>query len=302
MKQVIFYFDNEWAFGSIHYELCKYLFAKGINGRVLPWDKPYSNAEMQELETAIDVFVTNPQGYKTLVRSFSINPTKIIVIAHAVVDLHDLISNFGVEEFQKPKKFAVVSEFLKQQVSQMGIIRQPELLPMGINVSTYTSNISNDLKTVGFAGAFSRVDTHLGLDLKRGFLVEQCTQLAGLELSIAQPYHNSFVTMAGFYPSVDCVIIASTEEGAGLPALEAGAAGKLVISTPVGHWEERCGEIGGHTVPFEENKFIQETTKLLEFYKSNPKTYRQKCREIQKHAKTYDWKYVINKWVETMSS
>jgi hypothetical protein len=33
--------------------------------------------------------------------------------------------------------------------------------------------------------------------------------------------------MAGYYPTVDALIVASTEEGAGLPALEASAAGLI---------------------------------------------------------------------------
>lgn len=54
------------------------------------------------------------------------------------------------------------------------------------------------------------------------------------------------------------MIIASTEEGAGLPALEAAAAGRLVISTPVGHWPERAGSEKGITVPIEESAFTEQ--------------------------------------------
>jgi glycosyltransferase involved in cell wall biosynthesis len=106
--------------------------------------------------------------------------------------------------------------------------------------------------------------------------------------------------MPGFYKSVDSVLIASTEEGAGLPLLEAGAAGKLVISTPVGHYS-RVGNAGANFVPIAEDEFIEKTVEILSYYKANPEQYRQRCLEIQHHAQSYDWKFVIDKWIEILS-
>jgi glycosyltransferase involved in cell wall biosynthesis len=106
--------------------------------------------------------------------------------------------------------------------------------------------------------------------------------------------------MPGFYKKVDAVLIASTEEGAGLPLLEAGAAGKLVISTPVGHYS-RVGPKGADFVPIVEHEFIEKTVELLSYYKSNSEKYRQRCLEIQHHAQSYDWKYVIDNWIEILS-
>jgi glycosyltransferase involved in cell wall biosynthesis len=102
--------------------------------------------------------------------------------------------------------------------------------------------------------------------------------------------------MPGYNPTVDALIVASTEEGAGLPALEASAAGRLVISTPVGLWQTRRGT-SGHTVPIDEKEFLEETVKLLEFYRANPAAYQEKCSSTQQHAKNYDWSQVIGHWV-----
>ena len=107
--------------------------------------------------------------------------------------------------------------------------------------------------------------------------------------------------MPGFYRNIDAVVAASTEEGAGLPVMEGGAAGKLVISTAVGHWAQRIGDAGGYAVPTDENEFLERTVEILSYYKSNPDKYRQRCLEIQNHAKTYDWQYVIDKWVNILS-
>jgi glycosyltransferase involved in cell wall biosynthesis len=106
--------------------------------------------------------------------------------------------------------------------------------------------------------------------------------------------------MPGFYKQVDAVVIASTEEGAGLPALEASAAGKLVISTPVGIWLAKA-DTSGHTVPIDESEFVAQTVDLLNYYKDNPTAYQQKCLETQQHAQCYDWENVIQPWINLVT-
>jgi glycosyltransferase involved in cell wall biosynthesis len=107
--------------------------------------------------------------------------------------------------------------------------------------------------------------------------------------------------MPGFYKRVDAIVCASTEEGAGLPVLEGGAAGKLVIGTAVGHWDQRVGTKGGDVVPILEDEFLEKTVELLCYYKDNPLKYIERCMEIQEHSKTYDWSYVIDKWVRILT-
>lgn len=300
MKRVTFYIDHEWAFGSIHLELCKYLFTRQIDAQLLPWGTQYSAKEMTELDMINDVYVTTPVGYTVLMRDYAIDPNKIVVVVHGIIDFYDIINTHGQAEFDRPKAFAVVSEFLRAKAQELGISRTPILLPLGINANRYTLPPATQLRTVGYAAAFRRVDNHTGYDLKRGYLVEQCAKAVGLEFTVAQHYHHSYVTMPGFYANVDCVITASTEEGAGLPTLEAGAAGRLVISTNVGHWPEKVGHKGGHEVPMDETAFITETTALLKKYSNDSAAFAKKCRAIQKHAATYDWSHVLDHWVAVL--
>jgi glycosyltransferase involved in cell wall biosynthesis len=117
---------------------------------------------------------------------------------------------------------------------------------------------------------------------------------------VANHYHNSFVTMPGFYKFVDAVIIPSMQEGGGLPSLEAGAAGKLVIGTPVGYWQERVSIFGGIQVPVEEKDFIEFTVTALKYYKDKPNKYREKCYAIREHAKSYDWSNYVEQWVKEL--
>jgi glycosyltransferase involved in cell wall biosynthesis len=290
----VFYTEPEWAFGVIHYELTKYLFEHEVNATVLSWNINYNKQEIQELSDNIDYFVANPYGISLLIDKFGIAPEKCIVVAHAVRDLHHL-NIFSPDNRKRLHNYGVVSDWLLEQSILLNIDRVPMVVPIGINYESFVSEPSTELKTIGYAGTIS--DTAIHKDIKRYWLIEEVSQKTNLGLKPAASYHNNYVTMQGYYKTVDAVIIASTEEGAGLPALEASAAGKLVISTPVGIWLSKSGNTG-HTVSIDEKHFLNETEQLLTYYKDNPEEYRKKCLETQKHAKLYDWSNVIKYWVE----
>jgi len=294
-KNIMIFTEPEWAFGAIHYELVKYLHAAGVNATVVPWNKPYTVQEIQELGQHVDYFMSTPHGLGYLLDTYGIPPEKCIATVHAILDLTHL-QDFPVERLQRLHRYSVVSEWLIEQSARMGIQRVPDLTPIGINYNSFVHEPSRELRTIGFAGAFL---ARAHCSIKRGWLVEELCRQTGLEFKVAQAYNNSFTTMSGFYPTVDAVVIASTEEGAGLPALEASAAGKLVISTPVGLWITKSGN-SGHTVPMEEAEFMAETRKLLEFYKANPEAYREKCLSTQQHAQNYDWSRVIHYWIDLL--
>jgi glycosyltransferase involved in cell wall biosynthesis len=223
----------------------------------------------------------------------------------------ELIHHHGYEDFDRFRRYGCVSQWLVDLSKELGIERPAELTPVAINYNTFYSTPNDNLKVVGYTGSFHRKEEFaqdmVASDLaqpkyhKRGWLVEEAVKRAGLEFRVAQQYHNSFITMPGFYKGIDAVIAASTEEGAGLPVMEGGAAGKLVIGTNVGHWAQRIGDAGGHAVPVAEDEFLEKTVEILSYYKDNPNKYRQRCLEIQEHAKSYDWKHVIDKWVSILS-
>jgi len=312
MKRVVFYFEPNWAFGTVHYELFKYLWEHGFNCHLLPWNKSYTREEMLELNETTDLFVTTPHGWRFLGYDYqTVPPEKCVIISHAKLDMTELIHHHGKEDFDKFYKYGAVSSWLVDISKQLGISREAELTPVAVNCNTFYSPPNDRLQVVGYTGSYHAKqefsDDQVRSELaqpkyhKRGWLVAEAVQRAGLEFKVAQPYHNSFIAMPGFYKRVDGVIAASTEEGAGLPVMEAGAAGKLVISTPVGHWNERIGESGGHAVPIPEEEFLEKTVELLVYYKNNPDKYKQKCLEIQHHAQSYDWKHVIDRWVRILS-
>jgi glycosyltransferase involved in cell wall biosynthesis len=312
MKRVVFYFEPNWAFGTVHYELFKYLWGYGFNCHLLPWNKSYTREEMIELNETTDLFVTTPHGWRFLGYDYQTVPAeKCVIISHAKLDMTELLHYHGKEDFDKFYKYGAVSSWLVDVSKSLGIEREAELTPVAVNCNTFYSPPNDRLKVVGYTGSYhakqefsqDQVSSDLAQPKyhKRGWLVEEAVRRAGLEFKVAQPYHNSFITMPGFYKKVDAIVAASTEEGAGLPVMEGGAAGKLVISTAVGHWNQRIGSAGGYAVPVDEEAFLEKTVEILSYYKDNPDKYRQRCLEIQHHAQSYDWKYVIDKWVNILS-
>jgi len=311
-KRIVFYFEPNWAFGVVHYELCKYLWEYGFDCHLLPWNKSYTREEMWELNESTDLFVTTPHGWRFLGYDYqTVRPEQCVIISHAKLDMTELIHYHGKDDFDKFYKYGAVSNWLIDVGKELGITRESHLCPVAINTNAFYNEPSQYLQSVGYTGSFHQKDEFPAEDVasqlaqpkyhKRGWLVKKAVETAGLEFKVAQPYHNSYITMPGFYKRIDAVISASTEEGAGLPVLEGGAAGKLVIGTAVGHWNERVGEKGGNVVPIPEDEFLARTVEVLHYYKNNPVKYRERCAEIQAHAESYDWKYVIDRWVNILS-
>jgi hypothetical protein len=294
---ILFYTEPTWAYGSIHYELCKHLFKYNINGFLAPWNIVYKIEELKDLEKYFKYIVTPCHGYRALTKFYPpglVKPGMFISIAHSESDIMEIVDNFGKDEFFKFHKFAVVSNYLKLFCEKLDIKRIPDICPLGINYDLYYSNPSSSLNTIGYAGATGESLNYI----KRHHLVKNISDKTNLKLFVAHGNSTSYITMPTFYRSVDAIIVSSVKEGAGLPVLEASAAGKLVISTDVGHWKERSQNKFGCTLPIQEQDFVNKAIGILNFYKENPTEYYKKCNEIQTHAKKYDWSNVIDHWVK----
>jgi glycosyltransferase involved in cell wall biosynthesis len=295
VKRVIFYIEPTWAFGSIHYELCKYLWPHGINAHLLPWNIHYSEKELNDLLEGVNCLVTTPAGVHYLrLRGIQGYRDKLVVVVHGASEISFYKEHFNITECLSWKGFYALSDFLIKETKSAGIPREPLRLQLGINYFNYFAPVSTSLNTLGYAG--TGVTPTYNAELKRYYLVQEIAIKANKPLLAAQTYINSFINMPGYYRQVDAVLITSTKEGAGLPALEAGAAGRLVLSTSVGHWDERCT---GITLPMDDDALVKTALQQLNVYE-DPALYRQKCMEIQEHARSYDWSNVIFKWIEAL--
>lgn len=305
MKKILFYIDHEWSLGSIHIELVKEFYLRGINSHILSTWNQYTKEEIFEILDCYDYIYTTPIGYSNLsmLCNFQIPKEKFIVIAHATVDLKIWLQSFGIDDCNHVHSFGVVSNFLKDKSIEYGLRKIPNICRLGVNFDKFYTPARTKLNTIGYASTYwerNTIPDHLKHDpcsFKRAYLAKEISEVVGLDFKIAQKYHNSYVTMPGYYKKIDTLIMPSSEEGASMPVLEAAASGCLVISTPVGHVPERVGDLGADILDVEENSFINSSIQLINRYKQNDDMFFKRCCQIQEHARTYDWKYVIEDWI-----
>ena len=296
---------HEWAFGSIHYELSKYLFNYDINCKLLLWQNKYSYDEMQNLNDTVDTWISTMEGLEILQTSYNIPMEKCIAVAHSIYETYD----WKQFDYNKVKKIACISSYLKDNIIIPHRYDEMYVCPLGINFNSFYTKPHNSLSTIGYGGVYTTKYDYIiestkenpspRIMIKRSFLVEESAKNANLNFVAAQHNITSHVTMPGFYKNIDCLVASSNElEAGGLPVLEAGAAGRLVISTPVGHWDEMVGYKGGISVPIPEQEFIDKTTEVLLYYKNNQSEYKNRCEQIQEYSRRYDWSNVIEHWVK----
>lgn len=297
MKKVIFFTQNRWAFGSIHHGLCKELYKYDIYSNLLDYDIQYTQNEFDLLIDIYDFFVTQPDSISKLL-SYNVPLEKIVAVAHAEwdINLSNLHETEKITDNYNIHSYGVISNKLFNIVNNSNYKIKPTLVTNGIHFDTFYNQPSKNLNIVGYGGTMIG-HNFTGIEIKRGYLVEQ---LANINNLIFYPNggYNHFA-MPGYYKKVDCIIMSSIEEACGLPMLEAAAAGKLCIGTPVGYFIENGLKGGGIQVPLEEQFFIAATSQLLNYYKYNSEEYYKKCLDIQEYARyNYDWSTVINQWIK----
>ena len=297
MKKVLFFTQNRWAFANIHHALSKELYKNGIYANLLDYDIQYTQNEFDLLLDTYDYFVTQPDSIPLLI-SYGTPLKKIVSIAHAEWDInlstlnnvHELTDNYNIHSY------AVISSKLLDIANSMNYTAKPKLVTNGIHFNLYYSKPSTSLNRIGFGGKMESYNFS-NQEIKRGYLVQQSVTQSGLDFVPNGTYH--YLAMAGYYKSVDGIIMSSIEEACGLPMLEAAAAGKLCIGTPVGYFAEHGLKGGGVQVPIKEDLFLSATTDCLNYYKHNPEEYHKKCLDIQEYARyNYDWSKVVNQWID----
>lgn len=298
--KIIFYFENNWAFGSIHNALAKELFKKNIYANILDWDKKYSKEEFDYINNSCDLFVTSPICVLRLNREYNIPLNKIIAVAHGQWDILQTKKVSDFDFYSKLHNFSVISQNLKTLCRELKFSREPIVTETGIHVASFITQPSQYLKTIGYAGAIESINAH-GIDIKRSWLLKEAVKDLDLNLNFNKKFN--FLGMPGFYKSVDCVVMTSAEEAGGLPMMEAAAAGRLTIGTPVGYFEKHSIKGGGILLPFKEEEIIPTLKNIFLYYKNRPDEYLKKCLEIQDYAiKNYDWSNKIDKWEKLIRS
>jgi glycosyltransferase involved in cell wall biosynthesis len=303
MKKVLFYIENKWAFGSIHYGLCKELYKRGIHCDLLDWSIEYTNDEFDFLIDRYDTILTTPVYVLQLHYKYNVPLEKIVAVAHGQWDVLLAKSTANFDFYPLLKKFGVISNVLYKKCIEWNISVLPTVVETGIHFDFYFSRPPDNLKTVGYGGA-KHTYNFAGAEIKRGNLVEAGVEGTGLTLKTHNFYN--FLCMPGYYRSIDCLVMSSAEEAGGLPIMEAAAAGRLVLGTKVGYFEEHCDieglNRGGIPLPLDGSEFTRHLNETLCMFSKDSTKFKNKCNQIQEYAfHHYDWSRKIDKWVEFLS-
>jgi glycosyltransferase involved in cell wall biosynthesis len=240
-----------------------------------------------------DAIATVPSVLNGLL-SHGVPASKLVAVAHSEIDIVLGVERCGVGIYEQVYGYAVIHPDLVEVSRSAGIERVPLVTPNGIDFDYYYTPISSGLKCLGYAGApvFHMSNRS---ECKRSHLLRPICDGVGLPLRWPERMH--YLAMAGHYESVDSLIVTSSYEGCGLPAMEAAAAGRLVLGAQVGAFDGSSGLLC-RTPDLE---FVEDAVAHLNRCK-DPAVYRLECERAQQYARDhYDWDHVIERYVELLN-
>jgi glycosyltransferase involved in cell wall biosynthesis len=300
-KKILVYGYTAWSRGRIYYDLCKQLHRKGYTIDILSRELDHSDY-MDRVVDYYDLLLTAVDGVPSLIDNYGVLPEKMIVVSHHETDVRSLTELKGLEIFDKFAAYGAVSDFVCGASMMQGVQRPPRLVPLGVDWAEFYAEAPARLKTVGYASSMSAKT--FDVERKRGHLAQDAARAADLPFKVAGSTEAQvlFHQMPAFYRSVDAVLVSSLSEAEPLPVMEAAAAGRLVIGTPVGDFPLKASQGGGIIAPIEPEKFVEFTASTLKHYKDHPADFVFKCLSIQEAARRFDWKYFIDDWADFIDS
>lgn len=294
MKKIVFFTQNNWAFGNIHNGLEKVLYKYGIFSNILDWTVPYPIGMMSMLLKTTDLFMTTPDAVGAL-HSYNIPYEKMLIVAHGEWDILRAKELLGDFIFDKTRNYGVVSKFLKDKSFEHGVEKIPEVLPLGVFTDYYFSHIRTDLKTIGYAGAFAR-ENWRGVEIKRGNLALEVAKKTNTYFLKHEFYH--WLSMPSYYKMADCVFVTSLEEGASLPLLEGGASGCVIFTTPTGYAYEKENKFN-YVLPFNSIDLVKMAVEKINILKNDSKLMKEESEKIYTFIReNFDWSVCGERWAK----
>jgi len=315
--RVLFLTDHEWSLGRLVKDLAKYMWQHEVDIQLITWRKLWDYKHVNQMFNTIDWFVSNTNGTRVLWSNYGIPIERCIEIMYHTSDFEKLVSTeynpqagIPADAIARLGGLATLSEDVVKmaQIHSNRVPKPVKLLKIGYNSHAFYSAPSPALNTLGFGGGYhSREETQNGITagnrepwvFKRGYLAKESAEQAGINFSIAQQYSTTNMTMPAWYTRVDAISCPSLDQGAGGPVYEGGLAGKLIFTTNSGEFASCITEQGADVVPADEQGFLEESVRLIHYYKDNPLKYRERCYGIRDWAiKKYDWQNFIPQWLE----
>lgn len=288
-NSVLFYTQNRWAFGQIHHSLIKRLWSHGIYAHLLDWTQSYSQLEFDLLNKKFETFVTTPEAVEHL-KQRGIPLSRIVSIAHHEKDITSAVTDYGVSNFEELKGYGVINNSLIDVSKKLGIKRIPFTLKVGIDFDHFYLPVNKTLEVIGYAGEIKSSMSD-GSDFKRSYLIPSIIDRVKLPLRSHEFFNH--LCMSGYYTLIDALLVSSNYETAGLPAMEAAAAGKLVISPAVGYFDGSFGVL----CRTPDQEFLEDAVETIERFK-DPVLYKNICLSSQQCIKDhFDWSVLIKDWI-----
>lgn len=302
MKKILFYIENNWAFGRIHNDLIKALYPE-VHCDIIDWRIGYTPDDVSFFLKKYDYIITTPHGASVLYFSYGLPLNRIGAVAHANSDIKHILveKKLEVDFFNKFKSYAVISPIIRTMSIAHGVYRIPHVLQVGCFTDLHTKNNSKELKTLGYVGAIERhIDVNENIDIKRGNIILKISELTGLPLIHIRGLN--YLCSEQMYSAIDLLMFSSLTEGLPTVAIEAFSSGIPIIGTHTGIFPEIANTGGGIILPFEENKYIEEAVSTLTFLKNNPEKYQDMVNNCINQSKKYDWSNTKQSWLKFIDS
>jgi glycosyltransferase involved in cell wall biosynthesis len=301
MKRILFYIENNWAFGRIHNDLIKTLYPD-VHCDIIDWRIGYSSTDVEYFLKKYDYIITTPHGAMVLDTSYKLPLNKMGAISHSNMDIKHIIfeKKLGAEYFNKFKSYGVISPIVRTMSIAHGVYRIPHILEVGCFTNIHRKNQSKELRSIGYVGAIQKnIDANESVDIKRGRLVEKVAEITGLPLIQQKNLH--FLCSEELY-CFDLLMFSSLTEGLPTVAIESIASGIPILGTHTGIFPSmaECG--AGIILPFEENLFIDKAVDVINDLKLNPEKYQNMCSLALEESKKYDWSVARNSWLKFIES
>jgi glycosyltransferase involved in cell wall biosynthesis len=308
--RIAIYTDLEWALGVIHRDLAAELIRLGHSVVLCDWLSVEACSHVEA-----DAYMTLPGIPAQSLKRVGIPPEKTWLVAHLESDFISFSRSVGLQGFGAYAGYGVVSDNLACSSLAVGIQRVPEVLRLGIDVERYRRDPPEALNVVGYTTVMERF-TEYGHEHKRGELARRCAEAAGCRFYHPSIQGETAYSHAGepkvrvkiervheLYGVMDAYVLPSLVEGAGYPALEAAAAGRLVIAAPVGHCPRLANEGLLTLAPLGEKKFFEFTVAALRICQRESAAFLEACKLAQEQAvKHRSWSVVAPDWVSFLSS
>lgn len=209
---------------------------------------------------------------------------KVFLLCHGTPEIP------GGVQYSADFRYGVTSDVITPIVHEKTNIRNPALMPNGVDFSLYTHvERSGELRTVGWAGAW-------WIPCKRFHMFQPIVNGVCLGVKATTGAQLPVDQMDGWYRDVDILLVMSGPEQwaetGPLTAFEAVACGIVVVGTRVGN---------SGFIPGPKFETVEEAVAIINDLKQNPEKVRELSKQQYEYVKA-NWSYdvIAPMWEEAL--